>query len=140
GSTVNGGPYTTIATGVYVSSQYADTGLVNGTTYYYLVSAANGAGETFAAQVSALPAATGVPPLAPAALTATSGIHQISLSWPASSGATSYNIQRSVQFSGGPYATIATGVTGTSYADAGWIAQRLYYYGLAAPNAARSSF
>jgi hypothetical protein len=45
GSTTIGGPYTTIATSVTANS-YTDTGLNNGTTYYYVVSAVNAQGES----------------------------------------------------------------------------------------------
>src|SRR5262245_35202179 len=54
----------------------------------------------------------GTPPPAPTNLVATPGNAQVSLSWNASSGATSYNVKRSTT-SGGPYTTIATGVTAT---------------------------
>src|SRR6185436_19615914 len=55
-STTSGGPYTTIANSVNVS--YTDSGLVNGTMYYYVVSAANSAGESaYSSQVSAKPVA-----------------------------------------------------------------------------------
>ena len=51
-STTNGGPYTIIASPTTTS--YTNTGLVTGTTYYYVVSAVNGAGEsTNSIQVSA---------------------------------------------------------------------------------------
>ena len=43
--TTQGGPYTTVASGVR-AVQYVDTGLTNGTTYYYVVSAANILGES----------------------------------------------------------------------------------------------
>lgn len=43
-ATVNGGPYTTIASPT--SPGYTDTGRTNGTTYYYVISAANAAGES----------------------------------------------------------------------------------------------
>ena len=39
-STISGSPYTNIATGVTATS-YLDSGLVNGTTYYYVVAATN---------------------------------------------------------------------------------------------------
>ena len=43
-STTNGGPYTTIAS--TATTTYTNTGLANGTTYYYVVSAANSFGES----------------------------------------------------------------------------------------------
>jgi len=43
-STTNGGPYTTIAS--TAATSYTNTGLANGTTYYYVVSAANSFGES----------------------------------------------------------------------------------------------
>ena len=43
-ATTNGGTYTTIATGVTALS-YIDTGLLNGTNYYYVVSASGLWGE-----------------------------------------------------------------------------------------------
>jgi hypothetical protein len=44
-ATVSGGPYTTIASGV-TSTSYSDTGRSSGSTYYYVVSAVNGMGES----------------------------------------------------------------------------------------------
>jgi outer membrane protein assembly factor BamB len=43
-STTSGGPYTTIASPT--SNSYTDTGLANGTAYYYVVSAVNTGGES----------------------------------------------------------------------------------------------
>jgi regulation of enolase protein 1 (concanavalin A-like superfamily) len=59
-STTNGGPYMTITSTTGVT--FNDTGLANGTTYYYVVSATNSAGESAnSAQASATPTGTGLP-------------------------------------------------------------------------------
>ena len=49
------------------------------------------------------------------------------LSWTASASAASYAVKRAT-VSGGPYATVATGVAGTSYTDTGPINGITYYY------------
>ena len=54
-STTSAGSYTVIATNL-TGLSYADTGLINGTTYYYAVSAQNPAGESAnSSQVNAVP-------------------------------------------------------------------------------------
>jgi fibronectin type 3 domain-containing protein len=134
-ATVNGGPYTTVASPTTTS--YTDTGLNNGTTYYYVVSAVNGSGDSAnSSQVSATPTA-GSPPPIPTGLTATAGNAQVALSWNASTGATSYNIKRS-NTSGGPFTTIASPTT-TSHTDTGLNNGTTYYYVVSAVNAAGES-
>jgi hypothetical protein len=56
------------------------------------------------------------PPSAPTNLNATAGDMQVSLSWNSVAGATSYSVKRSTT-SGGPYSTIVSGHTTTSYID-----------------------
>ena len=61
-----GGPYSIVASSA--STFYADTGLANGSTYYYVVSALGSAGESSdSTQVSATPAGTAAPMAAAAA-------------------------------------------------------------------------
>ena len=62
----------------------------------------------------------------PASLTATAGNAQVSLSWPASLGASSYTVQRAL-VSGGPYVTVGCPTT-TSYTDTGLTNGTTYYY------------
>ncbi|MDQ2983090.1 MAG: S8 family serine peptidase, partial [Actinomycetota bacterium] len=71
--------------------------------------------------------ATPTVPAAPTNLTATAGNNQVSLSWTGSAGAATYNVKRST-VSGGPYTTITTGVTATSYTDTGLTNGTTYYY------------
>ncbi len=74
------------------------------------------------------------PPAPPAALTAIAGNEAAVLKWPAAPQAIDYNVKRASQ-SGGPYATIATGVTTLSYPDKGLTNGATYYYVVSARNA-----
>uniref|UniRef100_UPI001EF7FFD0 fibronectin type III domain-containing protein n=1 Tax=Cohnella mopanensis TaxID=2911966 RepID=UPI001EF7FFD0 len=137
-ATTSGGPYTNVATGVTATS-YTNTGLTNGTAYYYVVSAVNAAGESAnSAQVTVTPSVGTTIPAAPTGLTATGGNAQASLSWVASSGAASYTVKRATT-SGGPYTNVATGVTATSYTNTGLTNGSAYYYVVSAVNAAGES-
>src|SRR5215510_11585123 len=137
-STTSGGPYTTIATGV-TSTSFTNTGLTNGTTFFFVVSAVNAAGESGNSnQASATPQNVQTPPPAPTGLAATAGNAQVSLSWNASSGATSYNVKRSTT-SGGPYTTIATGVTSTSFTNTGLTNGTTFFFVVSAVNATGES-
>ncbi|MGB6670422.1 MAG: fibronectin type III domain-containing protein, partial [Candidatus Acidiferrum sp.] len=135
-STTSGGPYTQVAAPTTTSD--TDTGLTNGTTYFYLVSALNTAGESAnSSQVSASPMASVTPPAAPAGLQATAGNAQVSLTWTASAGATSYHVKRSTT-SGGPYTQVAAPTT-TSDTDTSLTNETTYFYVVSALNTAGES-
>jgi mono/diheme cytochrome c family protein len=122
-----------------VSSPAVQTGLTDATTYFYVVTAVNSAGESAAsAQVAAttLPAGSPPPavPSAPTGLNATGGDNQVTLTWPAVSGATSYNVYRSTTT--GVTTANGTKVAGVSspFADTGLAASTTYFYIVTAVN------
>ena len=138
-STTQGGEGSTAYKTGLTSTSFTDTGLTNGTTYYYQVTAVNSAGESGrSSEVSATPASTSVP-ASPTNLTATAGNAQVALTWTASSGATSYNIYRSTTQGGEGSTAYKTGLTSTSFTDTGLINGTTYYYQVTAVNSAGES-
>ena len=131
-ASVSGGPYTIVAVSVNTPS-YSDTGLLSSTTYYYVVSAVNGSGES-ADSAQAQATTLTAPPDAPTGLTTVLGHNQVTLAWAASGGATSYTVKRATT-SGGPYTTVATGLTSLTYTDTGLTNGVTYYYVVSAANA-----
>ncbi|MBX3427545.1 MAG: alginate lyase family protein [Pirellulales bacterium] len=133
----DGGPYMTIATGV-AGPQYIDTNVASNVVYYYVVTADNNGGSSpFSQQASAM----ALPPLpgAPGGLTASgSGSDKVKLTWTAGSNAATYDVKRAL-VDGGPYTTIASGVTATEFVDQGLVAGTTYYYVVSAANAAGTS-
>jgi len=128
---------TPIVTGL-TGTGYTDSGLTNGTTYYYKVAAVNLAGTSAqSAEASAKPVVA--VPAAPTGLTANAGNAQVSLSWTASSGATSYSVYRGTSAGGESATAIVTGLTGTSYTNTGLTNGTAYYYKVAAVNASGTS-
>ncbi|MES2308415.1 MAG: fibronectin type III domain-containing protein [Verrucomicrobiota bacterium] len=101
-STTSGSGYVDFTGNTTTALTFTNTGLTNGTTYYYVVLAVNATGTSSpSSQVSATPVA---PPVAPTGLIGTPGNTQATLSWSATAGATSYKVQRST-------------TTGTGYVD-----------------------
>jgi hypothetical protein len=121
-SLIAGGPYDNIATNAAAATGYMDSPLINGVTYYYVVSAFNPAGESANSNE-----ATGEPKAAPTGLLAIGGTNQVEVRWDPFPGAASYTVKRA-STSGGPYSTLATGVTDTNYLDTGLLNGRFYYY------------
>ncbi len=121
------------------STSYTDTGLTNGTKYFYVVSAANSGGESaMSSEVSATPSAPSTTPATPTGLQATGGNAQVSLSWNASTGAASYDVKRSTT-NGGPYSTAVASPTTTQYTDTTATNGTTYYYVVSAVNTAGQS-
>lgn len=137
-ATVSGGPYTVIATPV--STSYVDVTVVNGTTYYYVVSASNAIGESANSnEASATPAAP-VAPAAPSNLTATStGKKKIRINWTDNSNnETGFKIERSTD--GVNFAQIATVVADiVTYQNTGLASGTRYYYRVRATNGSGDS-
>ncbi len=118
---------------------YIDTGLTNGKTYYYKITAVNSAGESARSQeVSATPRLA--PPAPPTNLVAIAGNHLVSLKWAAVAGAASYNIDRATN-SGGEVriATTPATITSPSYTDTSVTNGTTYYYTVTAVNPAGQS-
>ena len=69
-----------------------------------------------------------VTPPPPTFVTATASLGQVRLNWTASSGASSYNIYRSLSSNGEGSTPYQTGVTGTSFTDAAVSGGTTYYY------------
>ncbi|MGO8671772.1 MAG: choice-of-anchor tandem repeat GloVer-containing protein, partial [Capsulimonadaceae bacterium] len=134
--TVSGGEGST-QVGTFTNTAYIDAGLTNGVKYFYKVAAINGGGTSAqSTEVSATPEPPA--PAAPTGLTATPGNTVVSLSWAASTGATSYNVYRSTT-SGGEGSTAVGAASATTYSDAGLTNGVNYYYKVAAVNGGGTS-
>jgi len=91
------------------TNPFVHAGLTNERTYYYVVTAENGSGESAAsAQVMATPSA--YLPAVPTGVQATAGYHEVTITWNSAPRATSYNIYWA-------FSSAATGVLGTKIAD-----------------------
>jgi fibronectin type 3 domain-containing protein len=135
-ATQSGGPYSLLAK--VTSPGYSDSTVVNGTKYYYVVSSLNLAGESAnSVEVSATPEGPTAPPPVPVNVAATAGDMQVSLTWSASTTATSYHVKRAT-VSGGPY-TVVSSPTTTSFVDVSLTNDTTYYYIVSAINSAGES-
>ena len=126
------GPFTMVASGL-AAATFSDPTVTQGTTYYYTVSTtgADGGATTSPAVSVLFPA----PVVAPTNLTLTPGVGQITLNWTGSPPETTptYSVQRAIS-AGGPYVTVASGLTATTYTDSGFQNGATYFYRIVADN------
>jgi len=134
-STSASGTFTQVASSA--SPSYTDTGLTNGTKYFYVISAANSEGESAnSTPSSATPKAAATAP-SPVHLNVTAGNALVNLSWTAEAGATSYHVKRALA-STGAYQQIKA-ASSTAYTDAGLHNGTPYFYVVTAVNTAGES-
>ncbi len=143
GTSPGGESRSPVGTSLVQGTGYTVTGLANGTTYYFWVTAVNTAGQSHASnEVSATPAAT---PGAPTGLTATAGNAQVTLSWtpPASDGGAvvnGYEIYLGTSPGGESRSPVGTSlVQGTGYTVTGLANGTTYYFWVTAVNTAGQS-
>ncbi|MGA2852788.1 MAG: hypothetical protein ABSE90_01455 [Verrucomicrobiota bacterium] len=125
-STTNGTEMTIANT---ASSPYTDTNLLDGVTYYYVVSGLNTGGEgPNSGEVSATPTYSPAPTNL---IVVTTNFSLVRLAWSPSTGATSYNVKRSQ--STNTFTTIGS-TASTSYDDINVVNGTTYYYVVTAVN------
>jgi hypothetical protein len=132
--------YLSTTSGVYgaalaspTANTYTASGLTNGTPYFLVVTATNSAGEgVISNEVSGTPAT--VPP-APTGVATVSISGQVTVSWSASAGATTYKLFRATTSGGYNFASPLVTQAGLSYADATAVNGTIYFYLVRAVNA-----
>ncbi len=111
------------------NSPYTHTGLTNNTTYYYVVTAVNAGEESVvSSEVNATPQLP-----TPTGIRVSAGNGQVAISWSAVSGATSYNVYRSI-VSGAQGSLLGT-TTSMTYIDNTAVNGTPYYFKVIAVNA-----
>ncbi|MCX6132225.1 MAG: DUF5050 domain-containing protein [Ignavibacteriales bacterium] len=123
------------------TNSYSASGLSMGTTYYWRVSATNVAGTSSYSSVWTF--STGVivsPPTTPTPADLSTGVSITpTLSWNASSGATSYHIQVSTSASFANLLFDQSGIAGTSFNASGLVNGTTYYWQVNATNSMGTS-
>nr|WP_236779045.1 pectinesterase family protein [Agromyces seonyuensis] len=139
--TSSSGPWTVVSS-LSVNSAYTDTTAPVGVKSYYRVTARDltgnlsGYASANATRTGTLPPAQA--PGAPTGFAAKLSSNVPVLSWGAATGATSYTLSRATSPEG-PFTTVASGLTGTSYTDGAAPARATAYYSLVAVNAVGAS-
>ena len=121
------GPFVYLQT--VTETTYTDTGLNPAVIYYYRVDAMNAAAVTGNNTDSVNSQQS-----FPTNLIAVATNEQITLSWPVTTGATSYTLKRGTGV-GAETFTVVTGYTGTTYTDTNHVNGTTYYYVVTATGA-----
>jgi autotransporter-associated beta strand protein len=130
-ATVSGGPYTDLATGL-TNTAYTDAAVTSGQRFYYVVVAVGSSSTS-----GNSPEVSAIPLVAPATLTATASDGSVSLTWNTVAAADAYSVQRATSASG-PWSTIASNLTATTFTDTGLSNGTTYVYTVAAVAGAAS--
>ena len=116
------------------ASPYTHDNLINGTTYYYVVTGVNQYGESLESQESSATPAQGDLPSAPTGVTAVAGDRQALISWNVVDNAVAYNIY----WSSSPDISSKNGIkladVKSPYNHTGLIQGKTYYYVITAAN------
>ncbi|CAK0772302.1 hypothetical protein CCP3SC15_4520002 [Gammaproteobacteria bacterium] len=128
GTTAGGESPTAAKTGV-TGTTVTLTGLTNGATYYFKMVAVNATGSSASSnEVSATPISAPV-------ISAVAGNAQVTLSWSAVTGATSYNVYKGTTAGGESSTATKTDVTGASVTITALTNGTKYYFKMKAVNA-----
>ena len=130
-ATSSAGPYIFVQS--VTETTYTDYGLNTSIIYYYRVAAVNAAGVSAYATDS-----VNSQQVAPSSLAATATNGQVTLTWGATSNATSYSVKRGTS-SGNETTTVISGYAGTTYTNTGLANSTTYYYVVTAAGSGGSS-
>ena len=112
-----------------LSLSFEITGLTNGTTYYFVIRASNGGGDSsYSNEVSATPKTV---PEVPVLLSATAGNQEVTISWDSVSDATSYTLYQGTESR--TYAAIKV-LSETTFNADGLTNGTTYYFAVKATN------
>jgi fibronectin type 3 domain-containing protein len=122
--------------GSATSTSYSDTGLTQGTTYYYKIVAYNQYGESVLSTAASATTSESIPSTPSSVYASASSTSSITVSWAEVPGVSSYKVYRSqAQI----YYDLIGTVSSASYTDTGLSAGTTYYYKVSASNGAGDS-
>lgn len=130
-STASTGPWSQIGTTAANVTIFANTGLVNNTTYYYRVIAYNSVGDSPPSPIASAKTGDVTAPSVPTGLRTTPARGKVTLNWNVStdsggSGLAGYKVWRATA-AAGPFTMIAT-TTKATYANTGLLKGKTYWY------------